>query len=57
VDAIGLPHNVQISHDPGFGFARAATRCAMSKRYVPARDAQGEPIAAWTPSFEIHFVR
>ena len=57
VGANGVPQSVQISSDPGFGFARAATRCAVSKRYVSSTDAQGAPIAAWTPFFEIHFAR
>ncbi len=57
VGANGVPQTVQISSDPGFGFARAATRCAMSKRYLSSTDAQGVPIAAWTPFFEIHFAR
>ncbi|MEO8905286.1 MAG: energy transducer TonB [Polyangiaceae bacterium] len=57
VDANGFPKAVQISGDPGFGFARAATRCAMSKRYVPAKDAKGAPISVWTPTFAIRFAR
>lgn len=34
--------------DPGFGFARVATRCALSKRWAAALDRRGNPVAATT---------
>jgi hypothetical protein len=37
----GRPRSVSVKHDPGFGLGKAATRCAMEQRFVPAHDAAG----------------
>lgn len=57
VDANGSPEWVQIVNDPGHGFGLAAAQCAMGRKYVPARDEQGNPIAAKTPPIRVRFVR
>jgi hypothetical protein len=53
----GSPQMVQTIEEPGFGFGPAATRCAMSRRYRPATDAQGAPVSGWTPPIRIRFLR
>jgi hypothetical protein len=53
----GSPLAVQTLEEPGFGFGAAATRCAMARRYTPARDTNGTPFAEWTPPFNLKFVR
>lgn len=37
--------NVTVERDPGAGFGRAAASCARSKRFSPAEDRDGHPIA------------
>jgi periplasmic protein TonB len=51
----GTPAAVRVLRDPGHGFAREAQRCAMSKRFLPALDHDGSPIAGTTNSFVVHF--
>jgi protein TonB len=51
----GTPVAVRVLRDPGHGFGRAAQRCAMSKRFLPALDHDGSPIAGTTNSFVVHF--
>jgi periplasmic protein TonB len=53
----GTPEWVQIVNDPGYGFGMVAAQCAMTKRYAPAMDKQGQPIAAKTPPIRVRFVR
>jgi hypothetical protein len=54
----GTPASVEVLSDAGAGrFARAATRCAMRKRYLPARDANGRPIEGRTLPFTVHYAR
>lgn len=57
VRADGSPELVQTIEEPGFGFGRAATRCAMTRRYVPARDIRGAAVRGWTAPFGVRFVR
>jgi TonB family protein len=45
VDARGKVDSVQIVRDPGNGFGREAVACAKSRRFVPATDEQGQPVA------------
>lgn len=40
----GTPSSVRVVNDPGHGFADAARRCALAKRYRPAFDRAGAPI-------------
>jgi periplasmic protein TonB len=41
----GSPVTVTITADPGKGFGREASACAMRKRFSPALDHDGQPIA------------
>jgi periplasmic protein TonB len=45
VDAAGKPGKIAVLRDPGHGFGRAARRCALARRYLPALDAAGRPTA------------
>ena len=45
VDASGVVRDVELRADPGHGFGAAADRCARSKRWTPALDRQGSPVA------------
>jgi protein TonB len=45
VDPTGAATAVAIAADPGHGFGREARACALSKRYAPALDREGRPIA------------
>lgn len=45
VDPSGAPTAIAIAADPGHGFGREARACALSKRYAPALDREGRPIA------------
>lgn len=40
----GAVEKVDVAKDPGFGFGREARRCALRKRWQPARDRNGLPI-------------
>jgi TonB family protein len=53
----GTPAEVQVLDDPGLGFADAVRRCALAQRFEPAKNEQGEPIQAWTPTITVTFVR
>jgi protein TonB len=53
----GTPERVTVLSDPGHGFGRAATRCAMQQRYETALDSDGKPIAGLTKSLRVHFER
>ncbi|MDI1448286.1 biopolymer transporter ExbD [Polyangium sp. 6x1] len=57
VDASGAPAWVQILNDPGYGFGMVAADCAMGKKYSPARDEKGQPVASKTPPIRVRFVR
>lgn len=52
----GHVQDLQVLNDPGHGFADAARRCALGKRYSPARDRRGRPIAGRV-QLRIRFVR
>jgi len=45
VDPSGAAAAIAIAADPGHGFGREARACALSKRYAPALDREGRPIA------------
>ncbi|HYO95649.1 MAG TPA: energy transducer TonB [Polyangiaceae bacterium] len=57
VRADGSAELVQTIAEPGVGFGRAATRCAMTRRYVPAKDVRGVAVRGWTPPFRVRFIR
>jgi outer membrane biosynthesis protein TonB len=48
LSATGEVRAAQATTDPGFGFARVARRCALSKRWAPALGRDGKPVAATT---------
>jgi periplasmic protein TonB len=52
----GKVNHVAILRDPGHGFGAAAKRCALGKRYNPALDREGRPIAG-TLVINVRFVR
>jgi protein TonB len=56
VRADGSPAAVRLMSDPGNGFGREARRCAMGKRFPPALDHDGIPIAG-TGTVKVHFTR
>ena len=53
--ANGHASTIAILRDPGFGFGRAAIRCAQTKAYRPARNASGTAIEADSSPILIHF--
>jgi protein TonB len=53
----GTPRSVQVVSDPGHGFGRAARMCALSKRYTPAWDHDGNAIMGTTPPIRVTFTR
>ncbi|HNS96720.1 MAG TPA: hypothetical protein PKL73_07190 [Polyangiaceae bacterium] len=57
VRADGTARSVQVVSDPGHGFGRAARMCALSKRYQPAWDRDGNAIMATTPPIRVTFTR
>jgi protein TonB len=57
VRADGSPERVTVLSDPGHGFGRAATRCAMQQRYSTAMDHDGNPIPGLTKSISVRFER
>jgi protein TonB len=57
VRADGTPSSVTILSDPGWGFAEAARKCAMTKTYVAALDESGHPVASRTSPFKLRFWR
>jgi protein TonB len=56
VSADGAPSAVRVLSDPGNGFGREARPCAMRKRYMPALDHDGNPIAS-TIKVRVSFTR
>jgi protein TonB len=46
VDATGRATRALVVTDPGHGFGSAAQRCALARRWVPALNEEGAPIAA-----------
>jgi protein TonB len=44
VDASGTVHSVSVQSDPGHGFGREASRCALTRPWSPALDHDGKPI-------------
>ncbi len=57
VRADGTPERVTVLSDPGHGFGRAATQCAMQQRYETALDRDGNPIPGLTRSLRVRFER
>ncbi len=57
VDKQGYPRHVDVIRDPGFGFARQATECAMDRRYDHGVGSHGEAVLGWTPPLRLMFVR
>ncbi|HSC87407.1 MAG TPA: hypothetical protein VLC09_09070 [Polyangiaceae bacterium] len=57
VGSDGRPKSVTVVDDPGYGFGRAAKRCAMEKMYEPPLDAAGSPISGPTAPFRVRFTR
>lgn len=56
VGMTGRVNAVQVTSEPGYGFGRAAKRCAMSKRWAPGLDASGRVTDA-TAVVNVRFVR
>jgi protein TonB len=46
VEASGRPKHAYVLSDPGFGFGREATRCAMTSPWAAALDRSGSPVDA-----------
>jgi protein TonB len=57
VRADGRAETVDLLSDPGFGFGPAARACALTTRFEPARNADGQPIAAQSAPIRVHFFR
>ena len=57
VRADGSPERVTVISDPGHGFGRAATRCAMLQHYNTALDREGNAIPGRTKSISVRFER
>lgn len=53
----GRVEKVRLLAEPGDGFGDAAASCVFAAPFVPARDAQGTPIMAWTKPIRIRFSR
>lgn len=53
----GTPRSIGIMQDPGHGFGAAARTCALSQRYTPAVDRDGQPTTASTPPITVRFTR
>jgi protein TonB len=56
VAADGTPADVAVLRDPGYGFAREARRCALSKPWSPALDREGSPVES-AVVVNVHFDR
>lgn len=56
VSADGAVVDVAITQDPGHGFGREARQCARTKRWAPALDRDGRPVAG-AKTVNVHFVR
>lgn len=48
VRANGTPQDAKVVSDPGNGFGREARKCALTRRYEPALNREGQPIAGST---------
>lgn len=57
VDAAGNALSTNVLSDPGYGFGGAAATCALSRKYEPARDRQGNPTPGVTPPIRVTFSR
>jgi protein TonB len=57
VRADGTPAAVRILSDPGNGFGREARRYAMTQRYAPALDREGNPVPGTIGPIRVHFSR
>lgn len=53
----GSPESVSVVADPGSGFGRAARSCALTRRYQPGVDRDGNPTTASTPPIRVRFSR
>jgi len=53
----GTAQSVEILEDPGHGFGRTATACALKHRFAPALDPQGRRILGRTRAFHVGFHR
>jgi protein TonB len=53
----GTPKSVNVISDPGYGFGQMAKRCALTRRYRPGLDAEGNAITASTPQLRVTFTR
>jgi protein TonB len=53
----GAVHAATVVSDPGHGFGPAAIACALRHRFTPARDRNGRPVRAESPSVVVHFTR
>jgi protein TonB len=52
----GTLQTAEVARDPGAGFGREARRCARDKRWQPARDRAGNPIASES-TINVRFLR
>jgi protein TonB len=57
VSPSGKAYAINILDDPGHGFARMATGCALKHKFMPARDPRGNDIWGRTRPFHIGFHR
>lgn len=53
----GTPRSIGVMQDPGHGFGAAARACALSQRYSPALDRDGQATTASTPPITVRFTR
>ncbi len=53
----GSAADVVVASDPGHGFGAAARACALRRRYEPALDRHGRPVASITPLINVRFTR
>jgi periplasmic protein TonB len=53
----GTAHSVSVVEDPGHGFARMASGCALKHKFAPARNRDGKPIWGTTRTFHVGFHR
>jgi periplasmic protein TonB len=56
LDAAGRARRVSVVSDPGHGFGAAARRCALSKRWIPALDRNGNARAS-SATLRVRFER
>ena len=53
----GTVHSVDIVEDPGHGFARTASACALKHKFAPAHDREGHNVWGTTRPFHVGFHR